>query len=240
MSNDASRRVEQTLAIDGPVDAVWKALTDATELTRWFPLGASVVPGAGGVIHMRWDDGYDADSTIEIWEPNRHLRIGFPHHPPVLLATDFHLESDRGRTILRVVTSGFGQGNDWDDWYAGVRAGWDFELRGLKHYLEHHRGQDRLVASARHPLSIPRESVWERLTGPGGWLVRTGLTGTTLFRSPPVQLVMTVDQLNNGLLRIELEFGNRVVAWLSTWGAPPAVVEAINTEWQQTLPAALA
>ena len=240
MSNDASRRVEQTLAIDAPVDAVWKALTDATELTRWFPLGASVVPGAGGVIRMRWDDGYDADSAIEIWEPNRHLRIGFPHHPPVLLATDYHLESDKGRTILRVVTSGFGQGNDWDDWYAGVRAGWDFELRGLKHYLEHHRGQDRLVASARHPRSIPRESVWERLTGPDGWLLRTGLTGTTLLRSPPVQLVMTVDQLNNGLLRIELEFGNRVVVWLATWGASPAVVDAIDAEWQRTLPAALA
>jgi uncharacterized protein YndB with AHSA1/START domain len=237
MSND--RRVEQALTIDAPVDAVWNALTDATELTRWFPLDASVVPGAGGVIRMRWDEGYDADSAIEIWEPGRHLRIGFPHHPPVLLATDYHLESDKGRTTLRVVTSGFGEGTDWDDWFAGVRAGWDFELRGLKHYLEHHRGQDRLVASARQALSIPRESAWERLTGPGGWLERTGLTGATLFRSPPVQLVMTVDQLNNGLLRIELEFGNRVIAWLATWGASPAAVKAINAEWQRTLPAAL-
>ena len=240
MSNDSDRRVEQTLVIDAPVDAVWKALTDATELTRWFPLSARVTPGAGGVIRMRWDEGYDADSAIEIWNPNRHLRIGFPHHPPVLLATDYHLESERGRTILRVVTSGFGEGNDWDDWYAGVSAGWDFELRGLKHYLEHHRGKDRLVASARQALSISRESAWERLTGPGGWLERTGLTGATLLRTPPVQLVMTVDQYNNGILRIELEFGNRVIAWLATWGASSKAVESINAEWQRTLPAALA
>ncbi|HKP28224.1 MAG TPA: SRPBCC domain-containing protein [Gemmatimonadales bacterium] len=240
MNKYADRRVEQTLAIDAPVDAVWKALTDATELTRWFPLAASVIPGAGGVIRMGWDESYDADSAIEIWEPNRHLRIGFPHHPPVLLATDYHLESTRGRTILRVVTSGFGEGSDWDDWYSGVSAGWDFELRGLKHYLEHHRGEDRMVASARHPLSIPRESAWDRLTGRGGWLEHTGLSGSVLVRTPPVQLVMSVDQLNDGILRVELEFGNRVIAWLATWGVPRATIDTINVEWQRTLPAALA
>lgn len=240
MTNDPGRRIEQAIAIDAPVDAVWKALTDATELTRWFPLEASVVPGTGGVIRMRWDESYDAESAIEIWEPNRHLRIGFPHHPPVLLATDYHLESDKGRTILRVVTSGFGDDADWDDWYSGVSAGWDFELRGLKHYLEHHRGEDRRVASARASLSIPRESAWDRLAGPDGWLARTGLTGATLHHTPPVQLVRTVDQLNNGILRIELEFGNRVIAWLATWGASPGEVDAINAEWQSSLPAALA
>ena len=240
MSPDAGRRIERAIVIDAPIDAVWKALTDATELTRWFPLHASVTPGAGGVIRLRWDEDYDADSAIEIWEPDRHLRIGFPHHPPVLLATDYHLENARGRTILRVVTSGFGKGADWDDWYAGVGAGWDFELRGLKHYLEHHRGKDRQVARARRSLTIPREAAWERLTGPGGWLEGTGLTGTTLLRTPPTQLVTTVDQLDNAILRIELEFGNRVIAWLSAWGASAAAIETINAEWQRTLPAALA
>jgi uncharacterized protein YndB with AHSA1/START domain len=203
-----------------------EALTDATELTRWFPLGASVVPGAGGVIRMRWDESYDAESRIEIWEPNRHLRIGFPHHPPFSSQPTTTSRADKGRTILRVVTSGFGEGNDWTIGMPAWASGWDFELRGLKHYLEHHRGQDRLVASARHALTISRESAWERLTGPDGWLERTGLTGATVFRSPPIQLVMTVDQLNNGILRLELEFGNRAIAWLATWDASPEAVEA--------------
>ena len=192
MSGPTSRRIERELTIDAPVDAVWKALTDATELTRWFPLRATVSPGPGGVIHMAWDETYDADSRIEVWEPGHHLRIGFPHHPPVLLATDYYLASDKGRTVLRVVTSGFGEGTDWDDWYAGVGSGWDFELRGLKHYLEHHRGEDRVVASARRPFRVDRNEAWSRLAGPGGWLARTGLTGTELLRTPPTQLVMTV------------------------------------------------
>jgi len=95
MNPTLPRRIERTLSIGAPVDAVWKALTDATELMRWFPLRATVSPGAGGLIHMEWDETYNADSTIEAWEPGRHLRIGFPHHPPVLLATDYYLKATR-------------------------------------------------------------------------------------------------------------------------------------------------
>ena len=41
------RKIERAITIEVPVDAVWKALTDAAELTRWFPLRVSVSPGAG-------------------------------------------------------------------------------------------------------------------------------------------------------------------------------------------------
>lgn len=239
MSAPESRRVERVFAIDAPVDAVWKALTDASELTRWFPLRASVKPGPRGVIHMEWDETYDADSRIEIWEANRHLRLAFPHHPPMLLATDYHLETDKGRTILRVVTSGFGDGTDWDDWYSGVSAGWDFELRGLKHYLEHHRGKDRVVATARCAFTLDRATVWERLAGAGGWLERTGLRGTVLHHAPPVQLVTTVDQYDNALLRVEVEVGHHVIVWLATWGVAREPLDELGRDWQHSLASAL-
>jgi len=240
MSGPTSRRIEREIIIDAPVDSVWKALTDASELTRWFPLRATVSPGPGGVIHMAWDETYDADSRIEIWEPGRHLRIGFPHHPPVLLATDYYLESEKGRTVLRVVTSGFGEGTDWDDWYAGVGSGWDFELRGLKHYLEHHRGENRVVASARRPFHIDRSEAWTRLTGPEGWLARTGFTGTELHRTPLTQLVMTVQQHNNAIMRIELEpVGRHAIVWLAAWGVAQETVAGLAREWPGSLSAAL-
>jgi len=232
-----ARRVERSVNIAAPVDAVWRALTDATELTRWFPMRARVIPGAGGLIHMQWDETYDAESRIEAWEPNRHLRIGFPHHPPVLLATDYYLESDKGRTVLRVVTSGFGEGADWDEWFGGVSAGWDFELRGLKHYLEHHRGRDRVVAMARVPFTRDRAEVWQELTGPGGWLERTGLSGTVLLKTAPTQLVMTVAQYNNAILRVEIEMRRHVIAWMATYGVATDTVNAAQREWQRSLAA---
>lgn len=90
------RTVERTLVIDAPAAAVWKALTDAMELTRWFPMRARVTPGPGGAIHMHWDETYDAESRIDIWEPGRRLRIGFPRHDPVLLTTEL-LAGERSR-----------------------------------------------------------------------------------------------------------------------------------------------
>jgi len=256
-AGSGSRRIERTLKLDAPVDAVWKALTDATELMRWFPMRARVVPGPGGSIHMQWDDTYDAESRIEIWEPDQHLRIGFPHHGPVLLATDYHLESDKGRTVLRVVTSGFGEGSDWDDWYAGVGSGWDFELEGLKHYLEHHRGQDRLVATARGAFTMTRAEAWHRLVGPGGWFeiesgvpqagtratgrARSGasLSGTVLLWAPPTQLVMTVEQYNHAILRVEVEQGDHAIVWMATYGVAEETVAGVSREWRQSLRDAL-
>jgi uncharacterized protein YndB with AHSA1/START domain len=38
------RTVETEMAIDAPLEAVWKALTEAGELTRWFPVEARSSP----------------------------------------------------------------------------------------------------------------------------------------------------------------------------------------------------
>ncbi|MGH9858845.1 MAG: SRPBCC family protein, partial [Candidatus Acidiferrales bacterium] len=47
-----TRSVEETIEINAPVEAVWKALTDAEELTRWFPLKAGENPD--GTVWMAW------------------------------------------------------------------------------------------------------------------------------------------------------------------------------------------
>ena len=41
----STRVIEKQIRIAAPTDVVWKALTDAEELTRWFPLDAKVKPG---------------------------------------------------------------------------------------------------------------------------------------------------------------------------------------------------
>jgi uncharacterized protein YndB with AHSA1/START domain len=253
--------VERTIGIGAPVDAVWRALTDAEELARWFPTDAEVRPGAGGSIRLRWRDLYDFDSPIEVWEPNEHLRFAFPGDGPGAVVTDYHLEGDERRTILRVVTSGFGHGEDWDEFLDGVRHGWNFELRSLRHYLERHRGEDREVAWARALHGIERGKAWEKLTAPGGFFGERGLgrvvegsgydattsTGVELSGAveafePPRLLVATVDGLNDALLRMELWGAPRaaeVTVWLSTYGIPAAAVRALETSWQRALPAIL-
>ncbi len=255
----STRQVEREITIDAPVAVVWKALTDAAELVRWFPLEARVTPGAGGAggaIWMRWDGVYDAESRIEIWEPERHLRIGFPNERAFHLATDYYLERKGGGTVLRVVTSGFGAGDDWDAQYGGVSRGWDFELLALRHYLERHRGRDRAVAWVRAAYRCSRQEAWARLTGPRGWFGQGGisslvegasyatrtatghtLTGAVQLWRPPLQFSGTVDGWNDALFRLELsgkDGAGEAWLWLATYGVPTAQVRAIQDAWQES------
>jgi uncharacterized protein YndB with AHSA1/START domain len=69
-SGGGSRRsVEAELEIHSPVEAVWRALTDAAELENWFPPAACVEEGAGGSIELIRDDQMKTRMPIEIWEP---------------------------------------------------------------------------------------------------------------------------------------------------------------------------
>ena len=256
--NATSREVEREIEIDAPVDAVWRALTDARELERWFPLEAEMTPGSGGFFRMKWGDAYEIRSDISIWEPERHLRFDFPAVHGEHLATDYYLEGRGGKTVLRVVSSGFGVNSDWDESYEGVSRGWDFELLGLRHYLEHHAGRDRSVILAVQPYSCAHDRAWALLTGPGGWLGDQGLScdapgerylartssgeelsGEVLVWQPPRQFGGTVEGFNNALLRIGLESGHggsgEVWLMMSTYGLASRDVNTLGSTWKGSL-----
>ena len=157
----AERRFEMSIDINATPEDVWRALTDAGELMRWFPLQARVTPGKGGSVFWGWDQHWAWESEIDAWEPGARLRLvenrtafdvnGKPLAGPAeRLAMEFTLETHAGQTTLRLVHSGFGDGASWDDELDAVSAGWQFELRGLRHYLERHKGRDRQHAAA-HP-----------------------------------------------------------------------------------------
>ncbi len=69
------RAVAVTVDIAAPADVVWSALTDPTELVRWFPSQAAVTPGVGGTVQWSWDDLWTWETTIDLWEPGRRLRL---------------------------------------------------------------------------------------------------------------------------------------------------------------------
>ena len=179
-----TRAFEMTIEIAVSADAVWQALTDPTEVTRWFASHADIQPGAGGKWMVSWDGNWPWNTEIETWEPNRRLRLvdqtarPYDAHgeavltsvAPMRVAIDWYLEGKGGSTTLRLVHSGFGRGGAWDDEYEGVSFGWLLELNGLKHYLERHRGEPRGVAWSRTVVAAPVDALWARFTGPDGIL----------------------------------------------------------------------
>ena len=252
-STDPARSVERHIEIAAPVSAVWKALTDADELVRWFPLEARVSPGPGGAIWMRWDDADTVDDRIEIWEPERHLRSAGRGGNWAAIATDYYLQGKGGGTVLRVVSSGFSDGESSDDMVQGFGIGWDFELHGLRHYLERHRGLDRVAARARVRHALGYDAAWARLTGPGGFFGDRGLSapaegqpcalttatgdrldGTVVLRQEPWQFAATIGSWNDALFRAHL-YADTAMIWLSTYGVPAVEVQELGTRWQQFL-----
>lgn len=264
------RKVEAQIEINAPVEAVWKALTDGEELTRWFPREARVTPGQGGSYWISWGGDMGGESRIEVWEPNRHLRTVVLEGPwvsekgaapPAPIAIDYYLETRGGKTTLRLVHSGFGSGADWDEEYEGVKAGWAFELRGLRHYVERHRGTPRRVVWVEMAVAGSKADLWQQLStllpglGQRAWQegdrysfqASTGdrFQGTVMNFGPPKGFSGTVENMNGAVLRLLVEkCGGLLTAsvWFSLYGLPEEEVRQLEERWtrvmQQTFPGA--
>jgi uncharacterized protein YndB with AHSA1/START domain len=167
--SSSARRYEQTLDLQVPREAVWKALTDGAEIARWFAPEARVDPQVGGVVGWTWRDHFDWQQTIDVFEPGRHLRTrydawrgeGDAAHP---LFIDFHLEGDGGATTLRIVHSGFGADASFDQEFDAISGGWPIELASLRLYLERHLGRERHLTWTRAVVDAPQDEVWRQLS----------------------------------------------------------------------------
>ena len=186
------RSIEKEIIIDAPVEAVWKALTDAEEITNWFQPQAEVKPGKGGFIRAIWGEDQDWTSPIDEWKPNEHLRLVYveatppemkdktPFFIPFRVAVDYYLKSRGGQTVLRLVHSGLSPEASWDNQYDGTIRGWNFELGGLQYYLEHHRGKKRRIAHAKADITgIAVGDAWSRMFGPDGLLASGSIDGAS-------------------------------------------------------------
>lgn len=144
------RSHETVITIDAPIEEVWRALTSAERIQRWFAPNMRVEPRTGGAYVSDWGPGLEWKNVIEVWEPNRHLRLtetrdrvlsaSSVQEPlePCRLIQDFYLETAAGgSTVVRLVHSGFGSSEAWDREYEGTKGGWASCFVRLKHAVEH-------------------------------------------------------------------------------------------------------
>ena len=211
-----SRQIVKETTIAATPDEVWQALTDAQELTRWFPVEARVVPGVGGSIWLSWGEGAGGEAPITVWEPARRLEWT-ETRGPVKLAVDFHITAGDGGTVVRLVQSGFGDGPEWDDEFHMTTGGWAYFMAHLKWYLERHRGVERDLIGLREQVAFTRDEAFRRLVA-----ITNNLDATPIVSNPSSgQAGFTIASLNNAILFIEIEPGKdscRGGFWLSTYG----------------------
>jgi hypothetical protein len=124
-------------ALDGFLHVEW--------MKAWWGVNRGLVdPRKGGVWAATWDSEGQAVWTGRIKTINR--REGFaldnvlyfdrrrPIFGPMTLA--FAVREGAGRSRLRVVQDGYGEGPDWDWYYNLVATNWPLALEKLRVFLE--------------------------------------------------------------------------------------------------------
>jgi uncharacterized protein YndB with AHSA1/START domain len=129
--------IDITKQIEAPPERVFRALTDADELARWFPSSAQSDPRTGGdyVLRFEFDDESKNHGYAGQYEEVRpRERIRYPWNGAFGDTTvEFSLRPSDGGTEVRLVHSGWT--NDVAETRERHDQGWRFFIDNLERYL---------------------------------------------------------------------------------------------------------
>ena len=240
------RDLEFQVELEGTAEEVWRLLTEGEGIRRWFAPESRVTPGVGGTVWLSWGPGMEGEAPITGWEPGQ--RFEWTESSGRVIT--FRLEAaDGGKTILRLVHSGFGMDGSFDSEIDSTGNGWRSFLALLAWDLRTQRGRagqhvfrmrmgerDRSEwqAAVLRALSFAREE--------GGVSLRLGeglaFRGEVLFERAPGYLIVTLGA--DGALALFLEPCGGTTALTSSWmlrGEAVARAEEIGAAWDVVLKA---
>ena len=161
---DEQRSIELEVEVPGSPEEVWAAIATGPGITSWY-VPHEVEQREGGRAHASFGPGPEmqAPGRVAVWDPPN--RIVFDGGEGVGgMAFEWVIEArDGGTCVVRLVNSGFGSGEDWDDQYDAMTEGWKVFLTNLRLHREHFAGRG---ASALVPMaywSVDAETAWRRL-----------------------------------------------------------------------------
>lgn len=139
------------LSLPVSADQVWEAVATGPGLTSWF-MGATDVDVTAGTVHTTMG-GFAMSSHVVAHEPRSHFAFRGDTGPDGrFFAMEFLLEArEPGATVLRVVSSGFLPGDDWEDEYETMRRGGRVYLATLVGYLTHFAGRTAFAVTVSAP-----------------------------------------------------------------------------------------
>jgi uncharacterized protein YndB with AHSA1/START domain len=208
-------RLEFELEVPGPPEHVWAALATAHGISAWFlPTDSEERLGGRLVTHMGPGDDMPADITG--WEPPH--RFAYEEDISALvraegdaitpLATEFLVEARSGGTcVVRVVSSAFGTGADWErEFFDQMATGWVPFFEQLRLYVQHFAGQRATTFDVSRVIPGTSEEVQAAVRGrldahASGDQVVLGEVRGIVERPAPVLLVR-LDAPVPGMLRI--------------------------------------
>ena len=213
---DVPYRLEFSVEVPGTPAQVWEAVATARGMSAWF-LPTEMEEREGGSLRFHMGPEMDSEGRVTGWEPPRRLEYQedwaamMGQEPDALspLTSEFLVEAQSGGTcVVRVTTSGFGTGADWEaEFWDDMGANWKPFFDNLRLYLTHFPGQEATQLDVSASLPETAEALWSAMQqqlglGAVGTAVDVrGLTGT-VERIGDQQTLVRVTKPVPGLLSV--------------------------------------
>jgi uncharacterized protein YndB with AHSA1/START domain len=190
---DVPYRLEFSVEVPGTPEQVWDAIATAKGMSAWFG-PTRMEEREGGSLLFTMGPDMDSHGHVTDWEPPRRLVYQedwaalMGKEPDALspLTSEFVVEAQSGGTcVVRVTTSGFGIGADWEqEFWDEMGPNWLPFFDNLRLYLAHFPGQEATPMEAS--VSVPGDAtqLWSAMhdrlgLGDEGTAVEVrGTTGT--------------------------------------------------------------
>ncbi len=164
------RRVEVEVEVPATPEQAWEAVATGPGITAWF-MPAEVEGRVGGAVRHRHEASEESTGTVRAYDPPHRFAyeeqgwMPDGEHAAQVTATEFLVEARSGGTcVVRVVMSGFGEGEAWERAMESFAAGWRSALVALRLYLTHFRGEPVASLGAGEVRSGDADAVWAQLT----------------------------------------------------------------------------
>lgn len=161
-TNHTDRTIDLSVEVPGTVEEVWRAVATGPGITSWF-IPMEVEERSGGTVRMDWGSYGTQEADVVAFEPP-HRVLFRGREPEGAMAFEWLVEAkDEGSCVVRLVNSGFGQGDEWDAAYHGMTEGWKNFMENLRLHLTHFRDGFAHAVIPTVKVPGPSDAAWKSL-----------------------------------------------------------------------------
>jgi uncharacterized protein YndB with AHSA1/START domain len=246
-------RFEHELTVNATPEQVWHAIASAEGISAWM-LPTELDPREGGVVKFDMGPEMSSVGKVTAFEPGRRIAyeedwatlVGQAGADVTPLLTEFLVEAQSGGTcVVRVVTSAYGTGADWEnEFWSELDSGWAPMLDNLRIYLTHFAGQRATAVSTSAKFTCTPEDATDRardalgVRDAGERVEAIGMVGV-VERTIERHFLVRLERPVPGLVScFAFGDGNEAVLHLSAYLYGPdgaAQAERLHPEWQAFL-----
>ena len=246
-------RFELEFTVAATPEQVWDAIASADGISAWM-VPTELDPREGGAVKFHMGPDGASEGRVTAFEPTQRIAyeedwatlVGHSGANVTPLATEFVVEAHSGGTcVVRVVSSAFGTGADWENEFWGeMETGWAPMLDNLRIYLTHFAGERATATTSAATFAVTPVEAIDRVRAAlgvgavGDHVDAAGVIGV-VERTIPQHFALRIERPVPGLVScFGYEYATGTVVSLSAYLYGPdgaAAAERLRPQWQSLL-----